>query len=185
MKKALWIRKNAYLFRHAGEELKDKSLSSALLYGSFAVPLTAFFKNLFPSISVSAVISDDADSEIASLMGADHISSSLDERKYDLVFAPFTLSLTQKEALVPLLYNLSMNLKSNGFFYTSFFKSAKIELDERKMRAFWDEDKEMKIKYYTAEDVTLAFSTLGLTLYSIEEDEVGKEKVVTAIFMKK
>ena len=99
--------------------------------------------------------------------------NELKKDHYDLIFSFFSLNMTKKSSVVPLLFSLEEALNKDGHFLLYLEDSLNIEVGEGKEgKAFFSSCDEIIYKRYMLSDIVQTLSLLNLKIVDIEEVKV-------------
>lgn len=192
-KLGIWVEENARLFRYIAELKSIKpDADTILMSGNTSVILSITMKALYENARIygaaESVYIDDAKSEFDSIeiirdIWQEHLAISF----YDIIVSSLVIEHLNVRELTPYLFNLYDSLKQSGILYLSFPESVRVTgLDKELSPAWYDNDEEVFMKYYSAQDVVNALSMIGFEIKAIEKDEdVALYSVVTVIAAKK
>lgn len=193
-KLGLWIESRAELFRYIAElPLYKKDADKVLLSGDVSVYLAGLMKRLYSSADIIAVTADsnagaEAKLECASLMEIDDVFDKfLEADTFDAVLSALQIQSLNTRELTPYLFNLYDLLKTGGVLYLSFPEAAAhTVIEKNKFPAWYNEQMEVYMKYYMADDVVRSLNLIGFDIKMIERDAIEElYSVVTVIGLKR
>ena len=193
-KLGIWAESRAELFRYASllPECAAEA-GSILLSGDVSALLAGTMHRLYPGASLCAVTDDeavlhDAESECNGLMCiAEAFDKYAEYDSFDIVLSLLQIQSLNTRELTPYLFSLYDSLKAGGCIMLSFPEAAAhTVIGKNLFPAWYDDSREVYMKYYMAEDVIHALNLIGFDIRAVERDPIEElYSVVTVIAMKR
>ena len=173
-----WLSDNAVALDNLMKEAEHlKEGSNVLVLGSLSLIPAMLLYDSVKNVHIDAYFTDDEISDDFFInTDSEHIVNRVSELKkthYDLIFSFFSLNMSKKSSVVPLLFSLEEALNKDGRFLLYLEDSLNIEVGEGKEeKAFFSSCDEIMYKRYMLSDIVQTLSLLNLKIVDIEEVKV-------------
>ena len=173
-----WLSDNAAALDNLMKEAEHlKEGANVLVLGALALIPAMLLYDSVKNVHLDAYFTDDEiPDDFFINTDSEHIVNRVNELKkdhYDLIFSFFSLNMSKKSSVVPLLFSLEEALNKDGHFLLYLEDSLNIEVGEGKEeKAFFSSCDEIMYKRYMLSDIVQTLSLLNLKIVDIEEVKV-------------